>query len=210
MVSYQVGRLFSYILYGAVLGYFGQYLKIVFSPMYPFFGAIFLALVVGFVTWQSVSLWMGTVDQGILVKIQRRIFSPLLARVYRFFHSSPKNSVLKESLMPFGIGLLQALLPCGLILSLSGLAIASSDVSSSIWLYFGLWSGSLWALLAATSIYWRISRLSPRYAWARKALAGVILGVGVFSATQRFIMLGAGDSSSFVQSKRIHGSLYCQ
>jgi uncharacterized protein len=176
--GWHAGRLTTYAALGALAGALGSVLP---GPGWvP--GAVAAALLV----------WFAAALAGVAPQPAARI--PGLVRAGR--------SLMGRSGLParFLFGAVTGLLPCGMVYAALGLAVlAASPLTSALtMLAFG---GATVPGLTVLSL--GVQRMASRGLWARRALAVLILAVGLWSVAMRSVGAHAHDASA----PTVHGSV---
>ncbi len=168
-LHYNLGRILSYVLMGAVFGLLGTILSqglqlSVFDQLLRVFSGVLMVLV---------GLYIGAWSSQIqyLERLGGKLWSKLQPLTQRFMPvSSGKNA--------FFLGLLWGGIPCGLVYGALSFSMLSGTVldGAMIMLAFGL--GTLPALLLMASMAERLASW-VRNPWVRKLSGAVIIALGV-------------------------------
>lgn len=167
-ISYQLARLAGYIAVGALAGGVGEGF-FAFFRNHPFLQPIALTLMISLMGFQAYALWRGTPDGAPAARAYRVLHRGLFAKL-----SAP----LRLHGGAVGLGLMTALLPCGLFVSYALLAAASASAAHGAILFALLWAGSLPALLLAMWGRKWVLRATARPI-VRKISAVMILALGL-------------------------------
>lgn len=190
LLAYNAGRLSTYVLLGAVLGFAGAQLGGLVSPerllvVGRVVSGIFMILFGLYITgWWPVLTRLERLGQGVwrhLEPFGRRFLPP----------RRPRHAL--------GLGMVWGFLPCGLVYS----ALAWSLVGGSSWqgalIMFGFGLGTLPMLLslgAATHGLQRVSRIP----WVRQLAGSLILVLGLYLLA----MPAAHDHAALQSSDHVH------
>jgi hypothetical protein len=177
---YQVGRTLSYGVIGAVAGGTGQALTWLGGPLVGALVSLSMAAVLGGL---AVRLWRGA---------NRRVIRAASALVPLRPPRRPLVTRARTAMRPgpLGMGVLSALLPCGLLWAAIALAAGTGHPASGALLLFGFASASGMSLLAAG---WLAGVLERRSLSGRRLLAGLLVAGAVVVAA-RPIGAIAGDT----------------
>lgn len=151
---YQFGRISTYVLLGLMFGYFGSSLELLGGQSYAsIFAGVFLVIIGLFGRKIESSLGATTV----------------LAKAYGY------TSSRFGAAAPLGFGLLNGLLPCGLVYTALAASLAFGDpfVGAVFMLAFGLATSPLLMAVSYVSLRWRglSSKLFPLFS----LIAGAVL-----------------------------------
>lgn len=170
MLSYNIGRISSYILAGLLVGGLGQLLVGQLQPITTLLGwlATLMLILMAFYIGQW---WMGLTRVEAIGKHLWRYLEPLGRRLMPVSH--PGQALL--------IGLIWGWLPCGLVYSMLLLALSSgSSVNGGLlMLAFGL--GTLPTLLVTGSLARQLTALLRQTLW-RQLSALLLLGFAIWQA----------------------------
>lgn len=169
IASYNIGRIASYSLIGAIVGFTGSIAaKNIGMPIISLrlFSAVFMILL-GLYIGQWL-MWLNRIEA--LGKVLWQRISPLASKVI------PVDSTTKA----FSLGALWGWLPCGLVYSTLTWALASGSIinGASIMLCFGL--GTLPALLTLSLSFSSIKNLLVKPTF-RKVMAFILIFYGIYS-----------------------------
>lgn len=186
LISYQVGRLTTYVVLGAIMGTAGSVVRV--NVVGSGWQGDLSILIGGLMLLTGLSLW------GVLPWLRRlegaKFAHRVLGGMRRLFRSN-------HPVAPFALGLLNGLLPCGAVYALAFVAATSGDPvrGAMIMLAFGL--GTLPAMLGVS---WLVSRLAPglrshlyRFAAALVLIVGVQLtlrGLAVTGIVPHMTLVG--------------------
>jgi sulfite exporter TauE/SafE len=172
------GRIFTYMLMGAVAGAFGA-LGMRFHPVLPVHTLMYifgnLALI-----WLGLRLFGYTPHFAPLDK--------LIAKATTYIHLSPRLAILKQTQrFPFLVGMIWGLLPCGLVFGVLPFALLSGHATSGaiLLLLFGF-SALPHLLFAQTIANWMHSSRIPIY--LRRSGAALLTGIGLLGLWWSFNM----------------------
>lgn len=135
---YNFGRIITYALLGFVFGFFGQGIKLASSQQ-------FLSLFIGFLLIASVFIplnWLNKLNP-----------SSKIVRLVNTFKQ--QLGLLLKSSKPFNllrIGMLNGFLPCGLVYTAIGGAIATGNTIQGIWFMFFFGLGTLSLMFLAVQL----------------------------------------------------------
>jgi len=153
-ILYQVGRVSTYVLLGLVFGYFGSSIELLAGQTYASIIAGVLLVVVG--------LFGRTIENRIGA-------TTVLAKAFSYASST------FGSVAPLGFGLLNGLLPCGLVYTALAASLAFGDPSlgAVFMLSFGVATSPLLMAVSYVSQRWRglSSKLFPVFS----LIAGAVL-----------------------------------
>lgn len=170
MLSYNIGRISSYILAGLLVGGLGQLLVGQLQPITTLLGwlATLMLILMAFYIGQW---WMGLTRVEAIGKHLWRYLEPLGRRLMPVSH--PGQALL--------IGLIWGWLPCGLVYSMLLLALSSgSSVNGGLlMLAFGL--GTLPTLLVTGGLARQLTALLRQTLW-RQLSALLLLGFAIWQA----------------------------
>ncbi len=169
--SYNIGRIASYSIIGAIVGYSGSIAaKNIGLPLagLRMFSAIFIILL-GLYLGQWL-MWLNRVEA--LGKILWKQISPLAKRVI------PVDSSSKA----FSLGVIWGWLPCGLVYSMLTWALASGNALNGAAIMFCFGLGTLPALLTLSLSFHTIKGLLTS-ASLKKGMALLLISFGVYSFT---------------------------
>lgn len=171
---YQTGRIITYISLGLLAGIFGKGISLL--------GVQYLQQIT------SIGLGCLLIIMALIPATQHRIFIPSLQILIAKVKMS-LASLLKKRHYPslFAIGLLNGLLPCGLVYSalLGALSASSPEMAMNFMLFFGL---GTFPLMLATSLLGHIitPSLRSKYTWALTVcmvfLGIFLIGRGIFTS----------------------------
>lgn len=164
LLLYNFGRIITYSLLGAMMGFLGQ--------------GIFL---VGLQSWFTFILGGLLVVMGLFsIQVEFNIWNtPILSGFYLQFKAAFAKMVKRTGLPAiFSLGMLNGLLPCGLVyLALAG-AMAIGDWMSGTAYMFAFGTGTLPLLLAFTVLGHKTGQRWQRY--LRRAYPFIIAAMGLF------------------------------
>lgn len=168
-LNYNLGRILSYILMGAVFGLLGAILaQTLQMSLFDKFLRIFSGVLM-----LMVGLYIGGWSSGIqiLEKIGAKFWALLQPLTQRFLP-------VKDLKSAFFTGLLWGGIPCGLVYGALSFAILSGSATQGglIMLAFGL--GTLPSLLLMASLSTQLAQLVQN-SWVRKASGLLIIGLGI-------------------------------
>lgn len=155
--AYHLGRLFSYLFFGAIL-YFGFHYfvnvesRVLKSVATFFFGGLFL--------------FFGLSQLNIISS------SKYFFKVYKLQFRILENARKTAQKFPFLLGLLTGLFPCGWLYSFLLLSSQMKSLSQALILIFVFWLTSLPAFLIVTTFMQKLIRSSPS---SHQKISGVIL-----------------------------------
>ena len=181
LLSFNIGRLFSYFIFGGLVGILGR--SIVFSPKMTGYMNI------------AVALLMLSLALSILKIIPKGRFGIRLPK--RFSHWIANLSESKNPAAPFSLGALTFFLPCGFTQSLQLVALASGSFFTGALTMFIFALGTLPALLGISVISstakGRTSRLFLRFSGA------LVLVLALFNLNSGLLLTGV-DAANFLPS----------
>jgi sulfite exporter TauE/SafE len=180
LLSYNIGRLITYALLGAVFGLIGGVVVEVIPQMTVILrsvaGLLLVAMGLYLTRW-----WMGLT---LLEKLGAKLFAPLqpLSKKLLPINSHPKA---------FSLGMLWGLLPCGLVYSTLSWSLALSDwrQSSLLMLAFGV--GTLPAMLTLGVSQKKILGLLFQKNF-RSVIGVAIIGMGILTFATPWLHFSAG------------------
>jgi sulfite exporter TauE/SafE len=166
-LGYNVGRIASYVLLGALVGAIGRAVDFV-----PWFGAARIALrFVAGAMLVGAGLWVaGAWNRFSVVE---RIGAPVWRRVQPF---ASRLVGSPGALASVGVGALWGLMPCGLVYAAFGLALASGTIGSGAMVMAAFGLGTAPAMIATGLASARIVPALRGREWIRRA-AGVLVVV---------------------------------
>jgi sulfite exporter TauE/SafE len=174
LIGYQLGRGSAYALIGGVSGGVGEGVFRIFSDRPELQLVLFLSFI-GFILYQAVLTWRGTLDSSGLGHIQSLFHRGWL-------RLAPRNAQKEPSGWFYGVA--SVLIPCGWILSFAVMAAATGSIASGSILMLMLWLGSMPALFAA-AYTWDFIGVRFRGGAARRVMAVAIFAMSFFSITNR-------------------------
>jgi len=179
-VIYNVGRLLSYMLLGAVAGALG----LVLTKMTGVGAGLSLLRILAAVLVVALGLNM-LLDIRVLSYLEKggavvwRRLSPLARHVLPI--STPGRAL--------GAGFIWGTLPCGLVYSSVAIAATSGSAAGGSMIMLAFWMGTMPALLLAGASALKLGNWTRRPALRR--LSGVILlGIGIFALSMPYIHSG--------------------
>jgi sulfite exporter TauE/SafE len=157
---YNVGRIASYAVLGALVGALGHAASFV-SPVGPV-----LRLAAGLML-----VFTGLYVAGMSrLAVVERIGSPLWRRVQPFAIRARSTVVM---------GMLWGLMPCGLVYAGFGLAVASGGIASGALVMAAFGLGTLPSMVTASLASLRIAPFLRSRAWVRRAAGAIVLCSGL-------------------------------
>lgn len=164
---YQIGRLLSYLILGAIGGTLGSILNFRSDhPMINLFPSIFIGAI--FIFW-GIQSYRGKKAFNIAPKFLSRSYQKL-------WHKFVANNT--SSFKPLLIGALSILLPCGFLYGIVLGTMAAQSTLGAIFGMFFFWLGTLPSMLLAPGIIGRILRPFQAKRPHLYALCLVLIGVG--------------------------------
>ena len=176
LLGYNVGRIAGYTLLGALMGALGL-VALQFLPLHVTQRALYALAAVFMV---ALGLYLGGWWQG-LNGVER-----LVARLWRLVEPVGRRLLpVRTAPQSLAVGLVWALLPCGLVYSVLVWAVGSGGplAGAALMLAFGL--GTLPNLLGMGLLAGAAARLGEQV-WLRRAAGLVVLGFGLHALWQVF------------------------
>ena len=184
--SYHAGRLFTYVLLGALAGGIGSTIDqwVNLSGIQSITG-ITAGLLLIFWGIRSLANEAKPVSAG-------PVAVSLTARLYRVVFRSA--SIPSWTARAFVVGALSTFLPCGWLYAFVAVAASSAHVTTGMLIMFGFWLGSLPALSAVAIVSRKLGDSGRLY--LPKLTALLLIFAGVFSLQMRFPVLGEKSPAS--------------
>jgi sulfite exporter TauE/SafE len=173
--AYHLGKLTTYTVLGALAGLMGAWVP----------GPSWVVSLVAF----ALLLWFSAALLGWVPEPKLK-----LPGLTRLGIRAAKGRSWPSRLL---LGVVNGLLPCGLLYASLGLAVGSGSVLGGALVMFTFGLATVPGLLAAT---FGVRRLLVRYRWTRVALALVIVGAGSWSLAQRHGVIRALTSTDAAQA----------
>lgn len=166
LVFYNIGRLFSYSLLGALVGVFGFAFEQFFGPWLRFIAGLLLILMgLYLANWWRALVWLEKAGALLWRRIQ-----PLGKKLL------PLHSAWQA--MP--LGMLWGLLPCGLIYTALAFAASQGSAMSGAIVMLAFGFGTLPAIIVSGAFATQLQRLLARRA-LRTAMALLLIGFGCWT-----------------------------
>jgi len=169
-LGYNVGRIASYVLLGALVGAIGRAVDFV-----PWFGAARIALrfvagamLVGAGLWVAGAWSRFSIVERIGAPIWRRV-QPIAARLVGS----------RNALHSIGVGALWGLMPCGLVYAAFGLALASGTIASGALVMAAFGVGTAPAMIATGVASARIVPALRGHEWIRRTAGALVVVFGL-------------------------------
>ena len=170
-LAYNAGRILSYMLAGALVGYLGSRVENSLSGQFPLRMVLFVFANLMLLAMGLYLLGM-TQFLGVIERQGQRLWRTIQPLSRRFL---PAQKIRQA----FPLGLLWGWLPCGLVYSSLSTALASGTWQSGmlIMLVFGL--GTLPNLLLAGFLFARLRQFTA-HPWVRRGAGGLVFAYGAY------------------------------
>lgn len=174
LLSYNLGRILSYILIGAIAGLLGQQLS------YGHIGGVSIAQLIAGLFMIFLGLYLANWWRG-LVQVEK-----LGAYLWRWIEPLGRRFLpVSNPIQAFALGMVWGWLPCGLVYTMVVWSLSSGSLQTGAWLMLGFGLGTLPMLLLMGTAMTQLNQLRQK-AWIRTLAGVLVILMGIYSLLLAF------------------------